>query len=126
MDGEMVLSECGEVADNYWKEIPRHYENVRLDRFVVMSNHVHRIIEIVGSGESLKRVSISRIIKSFKEVTTKHIRSEFGISFHWQRSFYDHIVRDQEDLMRIRAYIAENPLNWSQDDENISDRQRTT
>ena len=128
-DGAMIFNECGEIVDRYWAQIPQHYGNVRLDEFVVMPNHVHGIIIIDGivgtehcSVPTIKLVSLSQIIKSFKDVTTKQIRSQCGIHFSWQRSFHDHIIRDEYDLDRIREYIANNPFKWDDDIENQRQR----
>ncbi len=68
-------------------------------------------------------MSLSQIIKSFKDVTIKHLRSELGdICFAWQRSFYDHVIRNEISLSRIREYIINNPLKWDIDIENAKNR----
>ena len=123
--GRMMLNEYGEMVNRYWAEIPRHYENVELDEFVIMPNHVHWIINIVGTEhcsvptKRTKRVSISQFIKSFKDVTIKQMRSRYGVYFSWQRSFHDHIIRSEGDLTRVREYIIDNPLQWEDDEENV-------
>ena len=131
--GKMILNEYGDMVNGYWAEIPRHYKNVDLDEFVIMPNHVHGIIIIasasvgteqcsvptnMNTNTNTKRVSISQIIKSFKDVTTKQMRSRYGVHFSWQRSFHDHIIRDEMDLNRVREYIGNNPLQWDEDVEN--------
>jgi len=128
-DGRMMLNEYGEMVNRYWGEIPGHYKDVALDQFVVMPNHVHGIIIIVGTivgteqcsvpMKCVKRVSISRVIKSFKDITIKQMRSRYGVYFSWQRSFHDHIIRGEGDLTRIREYIRNNPLKWEEDVESI-------
>ena len=60
---------------------------------------------------------LSKIINGFKNVSTKTIRKQTH-SFHWQRSYYDHIIRNEESLQNIRQYIKNNPLKWSEDREN--------
>jgi REP element-mobilizing transposase RayT len=105
------------------EKIPEHYDNIQLDKFIVMPNHIHGIIIINSSGRTeqcsvpTKKIehdnknygSISRIIKSYKTVVTKTIRNEFRIhEFGWQRSFYDHIIRNEESLNKIREYITDN------------------
>ena len=60
---------------------------------------------------------LSKIIKSFKESVTKEINKEYGLNnFGWQRSFYDHVVRNEKDLIRVRQYIKNNPLKWFLDE----------
>jgi putative transposase len=134
----MVLNEYGTIAAIHWEDIPKYYPNVELDEWVIMPNHIHGIIVIssgtahVGTAQcavptdcsvSVKTVAVSQIIKSFKDVTIKRIRSEFGnVQFRWQRSFYDHIIRDESSVNRIREYIMNNPKQWDLDVENIKNR----
>lgn len=110
---EMLLNDCGKNIVNYWEQIPRYYKYVELDEFIVMPDHLHGILAIVGTAHCAvptKVVSISQIIKSFKDVTTKHIRTNYGAPFSWQRSFYDHIIRNDRDLSRVREYIKYNAI----------------
>ena len=126
--GEMILSEYGTIAVIYWNEIPKHYKNIKLDVWVIMPNHIHGIIVISASSvgtahcavpTNTKLVSLSQIVKSLKDVTIKQIRSKFGdVRFSWQRSFYDHAIRDEQSLHRIREYIKHNPARWDLDVEN--------
>jgi REP element-mobilizing transposase RayT len=174
-DGEMHLSRLGEVAREYWMEIPQHFSNVGLDPFVVMPNHVHGIIILepadsptpvgdtprprrevaretcrdvaretrdvaretcrdvaretcrdvacnVSSG-SLQRMSrlspkagsLSVIVRSYKAAVTRQCRLEGFHSFRWQARFYDHIIRSEESLRRIREYMANNAMQWELD-----------
>lgn len=120
-NGTMSLNEWGTVAVRYWEEIPDHYDNVRLDEYCVMPDHIHGIIWIVGAmtvGDvpvrteqcSVLTGTLSKIIKSFKNAVTKHIGKSI-----WQRSYYDRIIRDNDELYRIREYIKRNPKNWGND-----------
>lgn len=120
-NGEVYLTDLGRVASEYWKFIPLHFPDVYIDTFVVMPNHVHAIINISGCRGGvtppLLTPTLSQIIAYYKYQTTKQInqiRHQIGKSF-WQRSFYDHIVRNDEDLQRIRNYIVNNPLKWELD-----------
>ncbi|MEK6733379.1 MAG: transposase [Candidatus Omnitrophota bacterium] len=125
----MVLNEYGKIVSKYWHDLPNHYRNVKLDESIIMPNHIHGIIAIsdaVGTEQCsvpTKRVSLSQIVKSFKNVTTKRIRSELGdIRFLWQRSFYDHVIRGEKELMEIREYVLNNPKKWDMDIENVGHR----
>jgi putative transposase len=129
---EMILNEYGTIAAIYWKEIPKHYPNVTLDEWAIMPNHIHGIIvlspfagtEHCSVPAITKTVSLSQIIKSFKDATIKRIRSEFAdIRFAWQRSFYDHVIRNETSLKRIREYIINNPKQWGKDIENTKNAQ---
>ena len=102
--------------------------NIRLDEFVVMPNHFHGII-LIGRNENKDRVSsvsrfgpqsnnLSSIVRGVKASVTSHAKRQ-GIVFQWQSRFYDHIIRDDDDFDRIRAYIVNNPLNWDKDEYNL-------
>lgn len=136
-NGKMALNELGKIASIYWADIPKYYPNITLDEWVIMPDHIHGIIVIlsgstVGTEQCSVRiknitdiVSLSQVIKSFKDVAIKQIRSDLeNFCFLWQRSFYDHIIRSDVVLSRIREYIQNNPLNWENDrnnTENLSD-----
>lgn len=135
-DGEMRLNEAGRVVEQCWLAIPDHFPRAALDAFVVMPNHIHGIVWIVGARHAVplpgdvpipteqfgKPIpgSIPTIIRSFKSATTKRIneyRQTPGLPV-WQRNYYEHIIRDDDELNRIRKYIANNPLQWALDREN--------
>jgi putative transposase len=122
-DGELFLSPIGEVVSQEWIKTASLRESVELDEYVIMPNHVHGIIilkSVVGTGvqrsEEMKSVSLGMIIGQFKSACTRRIRAENNKSFTWQSRFYDHVIRDEIDLQRIRKYIRENPLKWVLDD----------
>jgi REP element-mobilizing transposase RayT len=106
-----------------WENLPSHYPSIILDEFVIMPNHVHGIIiiqnESVGAGLRPAR-KLSEIVRAFKSFSSreinKHIDSS-GRSF-WQRNYYEHVIRNDDDLYRTRKYIRENPLKWDLDEEN--------
>ena len=107
-----ALSPIGVVVENSIKSIPNHYENVFVDNYVVMPNHVHLIIRIENDGgRTLFAPTISRIIKQFKGITTK----EIGKSI-WQKGFYDHVIRDCLDYNIRWQYIDDNPSKWLEDE----------
>jgi REP element-mobilizing transposase RayT len=133
--GEIVedtvrLNSAGQMVASAWMALAERFEQVDLDLFVVMPNHVHGIIILkngIGVGADLvsARLCISRVIQAFKSTSTnKYIRgvnqegwNKFDQTL-WQRSFYDHVIRNDQDLSRIQEYILNNPLQWALDDEN--------
>jgi len=130
VNGEMVLNEFGEIILSQWKNLPSVVQGIKLDAFVVMPNHIHGIVAIVGAihESPLQRVEIkccrnmilSKIVGRLKMVSAKQInlkRKMPGISV-WQRNYYEHIIRDETSLNRIREYIVNNPLQWELDSEN--------
>ncbi len=138
---KMILSEIGNIVDKYWREIPNHFPLVQLDEYIVMPNHIHGIIIIPPvetlhcnvysktnknirnttplipinqfmSKFSPKKGSISAIIRSYKSVCTKIVNQKFNNGTNlWQPRFYDHIIRSENELIRIRKYIKYNPGN---------------
>ena len=134
VDGEMVLNEYGQIIVGEWERTADIRPNVSLDVFIAMPNHIHGIIMIADGRGTLQRAptterfgqptsnSIPTIIRLFKSVTTKRINEVRGRpgGAVWQRNYYEHIIRDEDDLCRIREYIVNNPLQWEVDRENPS------
>ena len=93
-----------------WHEIPSHFP-VEPDGFVVMPNHVHGILWLrAGHARPLRT-----IVGSFKSATARRVnelRRTPGEPV-WQRGYYDHVIRDEADLSRIREYIETNPIRWA-------------
>ena len=123
---EMVLNDCGEIANQLWLEIPNHFEDVKLDEHIIMPNHVHGIIisdkDDVGNrhacslqGRQYQKLPV--VIGSSKSAVTRKIH-QIHNEFNWQKSFYDHIIRNDKSLHRIRKYIHYNALKWEYNQEN--------
>lgn len=62
-----------------------------------------------------QRNNISSILRGFKSACTRKIRKQYDQNFYWQKGFYDHVIRNQEALLKIEQYIRENPYKWCQD-----------
>ena len=89
--------------------------DVQIWAYCLMPNHIHLIIilkKINNETEKKQYGLISTVMKSLKGIITKEIRKSFDIPFEWQRSFYDHIVRNEKSLHRISSYIKHNELKW--------------
>jgi REP element-mobilizing transposase RayT len=122
----MRLNEAGRIVEQCWAAIPSHFPDVVLDAFIVMPNHVHGIVIFTGKTVGAKNVSplpgtsktIGSIVRGFKIGVTKWFRGNCGIGEVWQRNYYEHIIRDDESLNRIREYIRNNPMRWAFDREN--------
>ncbi len=128
-EGKMILNAYGRIVFECWCDLPKHYVNCSLDSFVIMPNHVHGIVvidneNVVGNGlkpfPTYGLSGLSEIVRGFKTFSSRRINE--GIRnrdrFSWQKSFYDHIVRSERSLSRIREYIQNNPLKWDLDREN--------
>ena len=134
-DKKMILNEYGKVAEKEWLNTKTIRPNVDLDYFVIMPDHMHGIVVInerqqyrINSDcrDTELRVptieqfgnpvpgSLPTIIRSYKATVTKQInelRNTPGLKF-WQRNYYEHIIRNEKELYRIRKYIEQNPLKW--------------
>ena len=134
MKSRMVHSYLGKKVDLFWNAIPDHHKGVDLDEYVIMPNHLHGIIIIHGNRDvfrrdvplnvsrfsaiSPKKGSLSVIVRTFKGAVRRWALSNGHPEFEWQERFYDHIIRNDRDLHRIRIYIANNPMKWALDREN--------
>jgi putative transposase len=145
INGEMRLSRLGRTVEREWLRLERRFAGVELDEFVIMPNHVHGILVIAKQaapanknavvGETRKERAASKqsgvseapaapgslaaIVRGFKSAVEfrYHIMAQNEETL-WQGNDYEHIIRDEDDLDRIRRYIAANPMNWLKDAEN--------
>jgi putative transposase len=127
VDGVMHLSPIGEIVAEEWQKTPLIRPNVRLDEWVIMPNHLHGIIIIepvetsrrdvstTTTPSRLKAGSLGAIIGQVKSICTKRIWAIGYTDFAWQTRFYDHIIRNESSLKRIREYIVNNPAEWKED-----------
>jgi putative transposase len=134
--GEMRLNPYGEIVTEEWLRSAEIRREIRLDAFCVMPNHIHGIVFIyddpVGAtGRSPQPTrdryphgpapkSLGAFMAGFKSSVTKRINvleNTPGAPV-WQRNYYEHIIRDEQDYERIFNYIANNPSNWPEDEEN--------
>jgi len=107
----MQLSELGQLVDMEILRLSRTYPEAAITRFVIMPNHVHMLITVCSdTGRQDAAPTISRLVGQWKRA----ISIKAGYST-WQKSFHDHIVRDEKDLERVVDYIELNPQRWSDD-----------
>jgi len=107
------LSAAGRIADQAIRNIPGIYDGVRVERYVVMPNHVHMLITI-ENGRMVSAPTISTIVGGMKRWASR----QFGSPL-WQKSFYDHIIRDETDFLTRWHYIDTNPARWLQKEEDL-------
>ena len=129
IEGHMVLNDAGRMVQAVWDELPAHYPGVGIDMFVVMPDHIHGIVYL-GAGRCARSagfrpddtpatagMSLPDVVNRFKTMTTKRyadgVKQSGWPRFPgtlWQRNYYEHIVRNDADLNRIREYIRNNPV----------------
>ena len=105
----LCLTELGEIVKQTILNIPQKYPGVYIDCYTIMPNHIHLLLRIAGS-ENIPTVSIGRILQQTKGAVSK--KAHFSV---WQKSFYDHIVRNEHDYREICQYIESNPARWLAD-----------
>lgn len=103
------LSRYGEIVDAAIEGISSHYENVVVDKYCIMPDHIHMIILILSDeyGRMISAATLSTIVGSMKRWVSKQI----GFSI-WQRSFNDRIIQNQRSYEEVWRYIDENLLKW--------------
>ncbi|WP_440617030.1 transposase [Cysteiniphilum sp. 6C5] len=144
VDDKMMLNEMGTIVYNEWLNTSALRSNIHCDVFVVMPNHIHGIIVINESGQPQGRMqsygrmqyaptegmlqaklqspsqTLGAIVRGFKAAVTKQINALKQVSGEniWQRNYYEHIIRDENDYNRICEYIENNPQKWALDSLN--------
>ncbi len=142
--GRLILNDAGKMIGRWWNELKNKYANIEIDEYVVMPNHCHGIINIVGTvgadlcvcpdkkGEHagspqqadspLQARPIYKMVQWFKTMTSneyiRNVKQNHWKPFEgklWQRNYYEQIVRDEISLRRIREYIVNNPYQWQKD-----------
>lgn len=124
VNDEMEFSSLGIIANKYWNAIPEYHPFAELNTFTVMPNHIHGLVIInkpfeVPPLDAIARYgpqsgNLAAIIRGYKSSVTSYARQE-QLPFRWQARFHDHIVRDEEEYMKIYNYIINNPRNWKDD-----------
>ena len=104
------LNKYGKIAETAIQKIHEHYPSTYVDKYVVMPNHIHMILVLEQMPE--KTCSLTTVIGSLKSAVSKEIHLHCPDKEIWQRSFYDHIIRNQKDYEAIWMYIEDNPRKW--------------
>lgn len=118
VDAYMQYSPIGEIARECLLDIASHYDNIKVDKWVIMPNHVHMLIQITERIEPQLtiRYDIPNVIGKYKAAVTRKVGKALIYSGKlWQSSYYDHIIRNQEDYLQIWQYISGNPSKWLDD-----------
>ena len=133
VNSEMLLNNYGKIIQTEWFKTEQIRKNVSLGAFCVMPNHFHtvffidnpvlpqknnKIPQTFGYKNSFGRQknNTASLIAGFKAACTKQIIQAGNKSFAWQQNYYDHIIRNQNELTKIENYIRSNPQNWKTDE----------
>ena len=118
---ELVHTQFGKIVEKHLLNINVRYDSIKVDKYVIMPNHIHMIIKFGCDGEERSRPfpTLSNVIGLFKSGVSR----EIGKSI-WQKSFHDHIIRGINDYLEIQKYIENNPMKWNLDRYYIPEYER--
>ncbi len=141
-DDSVDLTTAGAIVEGVWRNVAEQFQFVSLDALVVMPNHVHAVLVIErpaggvmnhaatrGSDARVLDVAaqfiapaasptLGKVVRALKASSTRFIRQNGLEDFGWQPNYYEHVIRTEEDLTRIRDYIDSNPTQWALDPDN--------
>ena len=109
----LPLSRYGRIVEQALLAIPAHYPAVTVDNYVIMPTHIHAILRITTideDGRLIAAPTLSTVIGQMKRWGSKQIGHPI-----WQKSFYDHVIRNEKEYLDTWAYIDENPAKWAED-----------
>ena len=109
-----MLFYCGEIVEKHIKKMNCLYDNVCVDKYVIMPNHIHLILVVKNNGMSRAPSPTNAIVPKFVSLFKRYCNREYGENI-FQRSFHDHIIRDENDYQKIWNYIDTNPIKWRED-----------
>lgn len=111
------LTDIGRIAHEQLTKISERFEGVRVDEYVIMPNHIHVVIFLGNTDEmSDQKHDLNDIIRVYKSFTARLCKKAYGIEGLFQRSYYDHFIRDKSDYEKIARYIRNNPITWYYDE----------
>lgn len=120
--GQMFLNEYGKIAQQEWLNTINKRQNVKLNAFIIMPNHMHGIIHFTQNLNPnptpndfhSPRNNLGAIVRGYKSAVTSQLKEKIGHNV-WQRNYYEHIIRDEKSYQMIAEYTLNNPLTWQQD-----------
>lgn len=132
IDGKIELNVLGKITVREWLKTLQIRKNIQLDEYMVMPNHFHGIIILTDNSKGVLQYAptnefrspsqtIGSIVRGFKSAVTRQIkRLDYPFFYSvWQRNYYEHVIRNENELNLIREYIQNNPLRWQYDRENL-------
>lgn len=106
-ENKIDLTKEGNIVKQNIKRIEEIYANIIVDEYIIMPNHIHILLLI----NHKKDVTLSRIVKHYKANTSREITYSI-----WQKSFYEHIIRNEKEYLKVKEYIRNNIINWKKDE----------
>ena len=144
-NGKMILNDAGRMVQNQWVKLCQRFKNIQLHEYIVMPNHFHAILEIVGAtlvvdqtndgkegqpqgfapttdGIATTGKTVGDMVGAFESITTveyiRGVKQQKWQPFDgklWQRNYWEHIIRNEKSYQNISEYIINNSLKWNDD-----------
>lgn len=113
------LTNLGMCVEQVIYDIPKHYPTITVNHAVIMPNHIHLLLQINADadGRPVAAPTISTVVNQIKGIVTK--KAAFSV---WQKGFYDHVIRGEQDYLDTWNYIEGNPSKWAEDELCVSDK----
>ena len=113
---ETILLPFGKIVQEQLLDLQNRFQNISIDHYVIMPNHIHILMRLNDAGRaSPSPTTVSDIVRVFKSMTARECKKITPVDKLFQRSFYDHIIRDEYDYQTKWQYIDDNPKKWSED-----------
>jgi len=134
VNAEIKLSPIGQIVQQEWYNISCRFEDIELDEFIIMPNHLHGIINVgvplVGALDNaiIQNIragtspapTLGDIVGSFKSLCIFNCRNNgLNAGKLWQRNYFERVIRNEYELDLIRNYIIYNPIQWNEDEYNL-------
>ena len=110
IDPKIELTQTGKIVKKYIENFNFKSKNIKVNEYIIMPNHIHMIIELNGSMWA-STPTINRIVSTLKILVTKELKHSI-----WQRNYYEHIIRNENEYLEILDYINQNPHKWLEGD----------
>ena len=112
---KIIFTQCGNIVDGQLEYMSDFYTHIKIDKYVVMPNHVHLLLRVTErNGPPGRAVPTKSVVSDFVGTFKRFTDRKIGINI-WQGRSYDHIIRDEKDYLKIAEYIENNPYKWKED-----------
>ena len=107
------LLPCGQIAEKQLRLLEERFPNVSVEDYMIMPDHIHVIILLKeATGGASPPPTLNDVVCAFKSLTSRECKRQYGVETLFQRSFSEHIIRDETDYSVRKNYLRENPLRW--------------
>ena len=115
---EPRLTTIGQLVEGQILDLHHRYTSVSIDKYTIMPNHIHLLMSLSqteDTGGASPSPTVADAVRTMKSITSRMCSSQFGMKPLWQRSYHDHVIRNERDYLEIWQYIDENPARWAED-----------